>query len=315
MDEKDWEIIVELQKDARMPLSDIAKNTGLSTNTVKKRLKRLKDERLLIFNIAMVDYHGLGYQSNIAYIRLHHYTKEEEKEIIKYLCISPYPWFVASTEGHFNIMAIFIAKKHEKFLEIWKELKGKFRKQIGDIDIVPLHSWRQFSQLNEVSKPEDRKEYKMGTGKRYNASKHDVDIINLITPDCRMSVSEISRKTGLSKSAVRYRMDKMEREGLIQGYYPVLNLEKLGYLYFKVDFFLSSLDRQEELEKRLEKERSVLTIMKTSGNADVAITMYSKSIYELNAFIKSLMEEFPGVISSYQVNSILNIFKGLPHYL
>jgi Lrp/AsnC family leucine-responsive transcriptional regulator len=168
--------------------------------------------------------------------------------------------------------------------------------------------------MNEEEDAEERRSFLIGTGKRYNASKQDIDIVNIMTPDARISMSELSKKTGIPKNTIQYRINKMKKEGFFQGYNPIINLEKLGYKYYKVDFCLSSLEKIEELEKRLAQEKGLLTFVKTAENADIIITIYCRSIYELNELVKNVINEFPD-ISTYKVNTILKIFKGLPFFL
>ena len=51
----------------------------------------------------------------------------------------------------------------------------------------------------------------------YNFDKIDIKIVNLLLEDGRMPASEISRRMGdISERAVRYRIDRMVNEGVIQ---------------------------------------------------------------------------------------------------
>ena len=62
----------------------------------------------------------------------------------------------------------------------------------------------------------------------YEFDKTDIKIVNLLLEDGRMSASEISRRmTDISERAVRYRIDRMIDEGVIQ-ISAVVNPESLG---------------------------------------------------------------------------------------
>jgi Lrp/AsnC family transcriptional regulator for asnA, asnC and gidA len=60
MDALDLMIIRELQNDPQQPQADIAKKLGASTTTVRRRLKRLLDERIIRI-VAIADPRALGY--------------------------------------------------------------------------------------------------------------------------------------------------------------------------------------------------------------------------------------------------------------
>jgi Lrp/AsnC family transcriptional regulator, regulator for asnA, asnC and gidA len=62
MDEVDKQIIGELAKDARMAFSRIAKEIGVSTETVRKRYQRMKKEGTIIRSTIVIDLSKIGYE-------------------------------------------------------------------------------------------------------------------------------------------------------------------------------------------------------------------------------------------------------------
>ncbi|NJN80778.1 MAG: winged helix-turn-helix transcriptional regulator [Anaerolineales bacterium] len=71
----------------------------------------------------------------------------------------------------------------------------------------------------------------------YEFDKTDIKIVNLLLEDGRMSASEMSRRMGdISERAIRYRIDRMIDEGVIQ-ISAVVSPEALG-LNIKADIWL-----------------------------------------------------------------------------
>lgn len=60
MDDIDRRIVTLLAADGRLPLSDIAADTGLSTSAVHQRVKRLEQRGVIAGYRADVDYRALG---------------------------------------------------------------------------------------------------------------------------------------------------------------------------------------------------------------------------------------------------------------
>ena len=56
----------------------------------------------------------------------------------------------------------------------------------------------------------------------------DSRILEMLREDARVSLADISREIGLSSPSVKDRIDKMEAEGVILGYRPLLDYGKLG---------------------------------------------------------------------------------------
>lgn len=62
----------------------------------------------------------------------------------------------------------------------------------------------------------------------------DVQILKTLQRDCRTPFGEIADKLGVPKSTVHYRLKRLEREKIIEGYYAKINSAKLGKDYLTV---------------------------------------------------------------------------------
>jgi Lrp/AsnC family leucine-responsive transcriptional regulator len=58
--------------------------------------------------------------------------------------------------------------------------------------------------------------------------KFDEEIIRLLKKDGRIALAEISREVGLSSLTNKDRIGKLEEDGVILGYRPLLEYSKLG---------------------------------------------------------------------------------------
>lgn len=57
----------------------------------------------------------------------------------------------------------------------------------------------------------------------------DRSILHQLQLDARQTDTEIGRKVDVTSTTVRNRLDKLERNGVIQGYHPEINYERAGY--------------------------------------------------------------------------------------
>jgi Lrp/AsnC family leucine-responsive transcriptional regulator len=69
LDEIDWQILEELQQDARLSFSEIARRVNLSQPTVAERVRRLEEMEVITGYHACIDTHKIGLPVT-AYIRL-----------------------------------------------------------------------------------------------------------------------------------------------------------------------------------------------------------------------------------------------------
>jgi DNA-binding Lrp family transcriptional regulator len=75
----------------------------------------------------------------------------------------------------------------------------------------------------------------------------DKHILYQLDLHARQSFSEISKKVELPKSNVRYRIKRLEAQGIIRNYYAVIDSFRLGYNAFKIYISLENTD--EKIEK------------------------------------------------------------------
>ncbi|MCR4266223.1 Lrp/AsnC family transcriptional regulator [Nitratireductor sp. ZSWI3] len=56
----------------------------------------------------------------------------------------------------------------------------------------------------------------------------DRNILNALTQDGRLSIAELGRRVGLSKTPVQARLRRLEKEGYIRGYAAIIDRARIG---------------------------------------------------------------------------------------
>jgi DNA-binding Lrp family transcriptional regulator len=145
----------------------------------------------------------------------------------------------------------------------------------------------------------------------------DRKILHGLDMNGRAAYSEMGKKLRISKERVRYRIERLEKEGIITGYYAVVDLAKLGLLQFRVYLKLESLGKKgsEELIGWLVKRDDVWFVGEVSGNFHIALGMYAKSIWGFQKFWNELMEKYGSVIGWYLVSPMTSYTEFSRDYL
>ncbi len=94
----------------------------------------------------------------------------------------------------------------------------------------------------------------------------DHEILRLLGINARYSYAQLGREIGLSPSAVAERVQKLEENGVIEGYAATINYAKLGYplaAYITMNF---SGDNYKRFFKELSQFPEIITCSRITGN-------------------------------------------------
>ena len=137
--------------------------------------------------------------------------------------------------------------------------------------------------------------------------KLDTRIIESLNGNARKSFRTIAKELKVSLSTVANRVKKMENEGIIEGYFPIIDLEKVGLDLTAVINLKFAHGRLIEVQKKISKDRCVSAVYDITGEWDSLVVANFKDRRDLNGFIKRVLSmEF---VERSNTQIVLNIVK------
>ena len=129
----------------------------------------------------------------------------------------------------------------------------------------------------------------------YEFDKTDIKIVNLLLEDGRMSASEMSRRMGdISERSIRYRVDRMIDDGVIQ-ISAVVSPEALGFT-IKADVWLEvESDLIFEVAKKMAAFENVTYVACGIGQNDISIQVVARDTSEIYDFVTEVVRKVTGV--------------------
>ena len=118
----------------------------------------------------------------------------------------------------------------------------------------------------------------------------DVQILNLLKMNARMSLAELSAQTELTEQALSDRIANLENSGFIKGYHAIIDLEKIGY---KIKAFIQISVLPEDQRKFydfIQKKDCILECSHITGQFSMLLKVIFPSTSELDTFIGELQE-------------------------
>ena len=141
----------------------------------------------------------------------------------------------------------------------------------------------------------------------------DQQIVKLLIRNARMSYSEIGQKIGISRVAVRSRVQGLEQAGIIEEYTTVINPQKISgaiSCYFEIETVPDTLP---EVAALLEQNDTVTQIYRVTGKSKLHVHAVASSSEEMEELMYGTMDKLPGVVecSCNMIFSRIKDIKGL----
>jgi len=131
--------------------------------------------------------------------------------------------------------------------------------------------------------------------------KLDWKILEILDWNGRMPISKIAQRVGSNKDVVAYRMNKLEQEKNIIRYYPLLDMQKLGYHTSRIMFDLEELqfEKEQEFIQFLDKEINAGLIFRMDYPYRYGILLWTKSVYDVEQIIIKIKQKLGKALIKY----------------
>jgi Lrp/AsnC family transcriptional regulator for asnA, asnC and gidA len=129
----------------------------------------------------------------------------------------------------------------------------------------------------------------------YKIDKIDLEIVNLLMEDGRMSASEMARRLpGVTERMIRYRIERLIEENVIN-VTAVVNPKALG-LMANADVWLEvEADSIASVAQAAAALKNVCYVAFSIGENDVSIQVVGRSADEIYRFVTNVVAKIPGV--------------------
>lgn len=115
-------------------------------------------------------------------------------------------------------------------------------------------------------------------------------IIRALTKNARISVSELAKHVHLSAPAVSERLRKLEDSGIIEGYKPVINLEKCGFPISALIECDVHKTQERNLKRLLIQLDQIVKIYNVTGETTFIVWIAVRNLSELDNIIEQLID-------------------------
>lgn len=137
----------------------------------------------------------------------------------------------------------------------------------------------------------------------------DIEIIELLKNNARLTYSEIGEKVGLSRTAIKNRVSAMEKAGIIKGYHASIEPFASPTMMSFVVNLETKPEHFDEAKAYFQQAEETKTLIQTSGRCHLLAICVASDVPAMRNWINAVYRSVPGIVS-INAHSILDVAKG-----
>jgi len=300
LDKIDKRILFELDKNSRIPDTKLAKLVRRSKESVRYRIKKLQEDKIIKGFSIWIDPVKLGFISAKIYLNLANKPKNK-KEFIDFVKKDKRLFWLGIAEGSWNAGLTYFVKSNKEFYELKNKLFSKFK------DLILNSHTAVLIDVNICDKTffynsETKWKTMFDILDNYELEEIEKNILKELFNNSRINIVDIARKYNFSVDVIRNRIKKLEKNKIIFRYLAEIDFNKLGYEFFKTFLYFKNLKKEDE-KKLIEYVRlnpKIIHLVRQISPWDIELEIMCESYLEYNKIISNLTKEFSEIINKVE---------------
>lgn len=296
LDKINQRLLSLLSANARAQYSELSRKLKISKSNVMRRISILEDKGILTGYHAFIDVTKLNLGAALLMIQTK-CTEEQKEEYIKMIYTTKTVYALVELTGKYDILVAFYYKdEKQKDKTIETIVVPSYVKDFIASKIITY--FPRLDYTSDIFKTTEKFESKLIASKtKTEFDKLDLNLLLQLSQNCRQSFITISKKLGISRETVKYRVKKLLSNKIIAKFQPTINLFSLGFESYFLTLKLSKPTQKDKIINYLKSTYRCNTILKT--NWDLIALIHFKSHKEFRIFENDMTSKFKDAIYEY----------------
>ncbi len=296
LDKIDKRILFELDKNARIPETSLAKIVNKSREAVRYRINNLEKKGIILGYSIFINVAKLGFQGYKVYLKLKG-KPERKKEFFEHIRSRKDIFWLGIADGAWDVGLTFFAKSNEEFYNAKNQLFSEFKDLIVDKItgslVEPIIFGKKFLVEN-LDEKEISPKHMFGKVEQNELDGIDKKILGALLHNGRIRLVDLAIEVKSTVDIVRNRIKKLEENGIILRYYAVIDHNKIGMEFYKSFLYFESLSQKDEkkLYEFCKLNPNVLYIVRQITPWDIELELMVENSQKYNQIINELKQLF-----------------------
>lgn len=297
LDALDRKILAELDRNARIGISELSRRMRHGRDIIDYRLQRLFDSGTILQSSAVTNPYALGFTLFKSYLKLRNESRRISslrKGILNHQKV----FCIAACDGEWDLIFTIIARSAHEASQVLDEILFTYADIIIAHDFAVVLRYHLCSR-NYLHENSPNQEFIIGGEPNdFRADDLELQLLDLLSRDARASVTEMATALKISPIMVKTRIERLEQHGVIVGYRLGLDRKKLNLSSFKAQIDLPLYDKKEvsRLIEYCVSSPWIVKVIVQLGRCPLECNIDAQGYDHFHKIISELKSAFPQLI-------------------
>ena len=123
-----------------------------------------------------------------------------------------------------------------------------------------------------------------------NLDEIDIKLLEILQENCKLNFTQIGQQLDIAESTVRYRIERLEKRGIITNYIALINPRMVGLTITAIMMIKLNPQKIQEISPKLAKFRELRHLFRTTGQYDMISVVNARDITHLNKLMGEIKQ-------------------------
>lgn len=121
-----------------------------------------------------------------------------------------------------------------------------------------------------------------------NLDEIDKKILEILQENCKLNFTQIGHELDIAESTVRYRIERLEKRGIITNYIALINPRMVGLTITAIMMMKLNPQKIPEISPKLADFKELRHLFRTTGQYDMISVVNARDISHLNSLMAEI---------------------------
>ena len=123
-----------------------------------------------------------------------------------------------------------------------------------------------------------------------NLDEIDIKLLEILQENCKLNFTQIGHKMNIAESTVRYRIERLEKRGIITNYIALINPRMVGLTITAIMMIKINPQKIQEISSKLADFKELRHLFRATGQYDMISVVNARDISHLNNLMSEIKQ-------------------------